>query len=234
MKKRGVDLKPCVNHPDRETSYVCMKHDIYMCEECMECRDPEIYCKFRSSCPIDFITRRKGNLDGDQKIKEAPMEIIEYRPIGIIHSPHKTPQGSPIQPTAAKGIEGKIEIFPEFAEGLEDLAGFSHIFLIYHFHLSKKFSLKVKPFLDDNQRGLFATRAPARPNPIGISVVRLVKIEKGHLDILNVDVVDGTPLLDIKPYVPAFDVHTVDKIGWIEDKTGKIKEAVDDGRFLRE
>ena len=162
------------------------------------------------------------------------MKIIEYRPIGIIHSPHKTPQGSPIQPTAAKGIEGKIEIFPEFAEGLEDLAGFSHIFIIYHFHLSKKFSLKVKPFLDDNQRGLFATRAPARPNPIGISIVRLVKIEKGHLDILNVDVVDGTPLLDIKPYVPAFDVHTVDKIGWIEDKTGKIKEAVDDGRFLRE
>ena len=161
------------------------------------------------------------------------MEIIEYRPIGIIHSPHKTPQGSPIQPTAARGIEGKIEILPEFAEGLEDLAGFSHIFIIYHCHLSKAYSLRVKPFLDDNQRGLFATRAPARPNSIGISVVRLVKIEKGHLDILNVDVVDGTPLLDIKPYVPAFDVHTVDKIGWIKDKTGKIKETVDDGRFLR-
>jgi len=161
------------------------------------------------------------------------MEIIAYRPIGIIHSPHKKPQGSPIQPTAARGIEGEIDIFPEFAEGLEDLAGFSHIFIIYHCHLSKAYSLKVKPFLDDNQRGLFATRAPARPNPIGISVVRIVKIEKGHLDILNVDVVDGTPLLDIKPYVPAFDVHTVDKIGWIEDKTGKIKETVDDGRFLR-
>ena len=210
-----------------------MKHDIYMCAECMECRDPEIYCKFRSSCPIHFITKRKGNLDGDEKMKEAPMEVIEYRPIGIIHSPHKKPQGSPIQPTAARGIEGEIDIFPEFAEGLEDLTGFSHIFIIYHCHLSKAYSLRVKPFLDNNQRGLFATRAPARPNPIGISVVRLVKIEKGHLDILNVDVVDGTPLLDIKPYVPAFDVHTVDKIGWIEDKTGKIKETVDDGRFLR-
>lgn len=161
------------------------------------------------------------------------MKIIEYSPIGIIYSPHKTPQGSPIQPTAAKGIEGKIEVFPEFAEGLEDLAGFSHIFIIYHCHLSRAYSLKVKPFLDDNQHGLFATRAPARPNSIGISVVRLVKVEKGHLDILNVDVVDGTPLLDIKPYVPAFDVHTVDRIGWIENKTGKIKEAVDDGRFLR-
>jgi len=88
--------------------------------------------------------------------------------------------------------------------------------------------------MDDTQRGLFATRAPARPNPIGISVVRLIKIEKENLDIQNVDVVDGTPLLDIKPYVPAFDVHPVDKIGWIEDKAGKIKEAVDDGRFIRE
>ena len=224
-----MKLKPCVNHPDRETSYVCMKHEIYMCEDCMECRDPDIYCKFRSSCPIHFITKRKGNLDE----KDIPMEIIEYRPIGIIHSPHKTPQGSPIQPTAARGIEGKIDIFPEFAEGLEDLAGFSHIFIVYHCHLSKAYSLKVKPFLDDNQRGLFATRAPARPNSIGISVVRLIKIEGENLFIQNIDVVDGTPLLDIKPYVPAFDVHPAEKIGWIEDKTGKIKEAVDDGRFLR-
>lgn len=162
------------------------------------------------------------------------MDIIKYRPIGIIHSPFKTPKGSPIQPSAAKSAGGKIEIFSEFAEGLQDLAGFSHIFLIYHFHLSKKFSLKVKPFLDDKQRGLFATRAPSRPNPIGISIVRLIKIESDNLHIQNVDVVDGTPLLDIKPYVPAFDVHPADKIGWIKDKTGKIKESVDDGRFFRD
>gem|GEM_PF-246509 len=224
-------MKPCINHLDRQTSYVCMKHDIYMCEDCLDCRDPEIYCKFRSACPIDFITRRKGDLDGDQKMKETPMKIIEYRPIGIIHSPHKAPQGSPIQSSAAEGIEGYLEIFPEFAEGLEDLAGFSHIFLIYHFHLSKKFSLKVKPFLDDNRRGLFATRAPSRPNPIGISVVRLVEIIERTLRIQNVDVVDGTPLLDIKPYVPAFDVHTVEKLGWIGEKTAKTKQVVDDGRF---
>ena len=223
-------MKPCVNHPDRETSYVCMKHEIYMCEDCMECRDPEIYCKFRSACPIHFITKRQGNLDEE----DIPMEIITYRPIGIIHSPHKTPQGSPIQPTAARGIEGKIEILPEFAEGLEDLAGFSHIFIIYHCHLSKAYSLRVKPFLDDSQRGLFATRAPARPNSIGISVVRLIKIEGESLYVQNIDVVDGTPLLDIKPYVPEFDVHPADKIGWIEDNTGKIKAAVDDGRFSRE
>ena len=162
------------------------------------------------------------------------MEIIEYRPIGIIHSPHKKPQGSPIQPTAARGIEGEIEIFPEFAEGLEDLAGFSHIFLIYHFHLSKKFSLRVKPFLDDNQRGLFATRAPSRPNPSGISVVRLVAIIESTLRIQNVDVVDGTPLLDIKPYVPAFDVHPVEKFGWLGKKSRKVEDAVDDGRFTED
>ena len=162
------------------------------------------------------------------------MESIEYRTIGIIHSPFKTPKGSPIQPAAAKGIEGKIEIFAEFAEGLQDLAGFSHIFAIYHCHLSKKFSLTVKPFLDDREHGVFATRAPSRPNPIGISVVKLTKIESSNLYVQNVDVIDGTPLLDIKPYVPAFDVHTVDKIGWIEDKTGKIEEVVDDGRFNRD
>jgi tRNA-Thr(GGU) m(6)t(6)A37 methyltransferase TsaA len=160
------------------------------------------------------------------------MKTIAYRPIGIIHSPFKTPTGSPIQPSAAEGTEARIEIFAEFAEGLQDLAGFSHIFLIYHFHLSKRFALKLKPFLDDQQRGLFATRAPSRPNPIGISVVRLMKIESPNLYIQNVDVIDGTPLLDIKPYVPAFDVHPADKIGWIENKTSKIKEATDDGRFI--
>ena len=127
------------------------------------------------------------------------MITIEYRPIGIIHSPYKSPKGSPIQPSAAEGIEGHIEVFPEFAEGLEDLAGFSHIFLIYHFHLCKKFSLKVKPFLDDTRRGLFATRAPSRPNPIGISVVRLVEIRDTTLRIQDLDVLDGTPFWILNP-----------------------------------
>lgn len=159
------------------------------------------------------------------------MATIAYRPIGIIHSPFKTPRGSPIQPSAAEGAEGRVEIYSEFIEGLEDLAGFSHIFLIYHLHLSKKFALRVKPFLDDRQRGLFATRAPSRPNPIGISVVRLIKIDGHKLHVQNLDVVDGTPLLDIKPYVPAFDVHPAEKIGWIKDKITKIKDTADDGRF---
>jgi tRNA-Thr(GGU) m(6)t(6)A37 methyltransferase TsaA len=159
------------------------------------------------------------------------MDEFQYRPIGIIHSPHKTPEGTPIQPTGARDVEGSIEVFPEYAAGLADLAGFSHIILLYHFHLSKKFSLKVKPFLDNQKRGLFATRAPSRPNPIGLSVVRLMGITEGNLRVQDVDVIDGTPLLDIKPYVPEFDVREVDQIGWIEKNTRKIKDTVDDGRF---
>jgi len=159
------------------------------------------------------------------------MDEFEYRPIGIIHSPHKTPEGTPIQPTGARDVEGSIEVFPEYAAGLADLAGFSHIILLYHFHLSKKFSLKVKPFLDNQKRGLFATRAPSRPNPIGLSVVRLMGITERNLRVQDIDVIDGTPLLDIKPYVPEFDVREVDQIGWIGLKTGKIEGVIDDGRF---
>ena len=159
------------------------------------------------------------------------MTLIRYRPIGIIHSPFKTPEGTPIQPTGAKDVEGSIEIFPEYTAGLDDLTGFSHIFLIYHFHLSKKFSLKVTPFLDNRQRGLFATRAPSRPNPIGLSVVRLVDITDGTLMVKDIDVVNGTPLLDVKPYVPGFDVRKVDRIGWIGQRSREIEGTVDDGRF---
>lgn len=159
------------------------------------------------------------------------MHKIEYSPIGIIHSPFKSPEGTPIQPSAAKGVRGEVDVYSEFAEGLEDLAGFSHIILLYHFHLSKKYNLKVKPFLDDEHHGLFATRAPARPNPIGLSVVRLTKIDNATLHVQDIDIIDKTPLLDIKPYVPEFDVRAVDKIGWLEKKTKEIKKAADDGRF---
>jgi len=159
------------------------------------------------------------------------MDPIQYRPIGIIHTPHQTTEGTPIQPTGARGVEGSIEIFPEYTPGLMDLSGFSHIFILYHFHLAKKYNLAVKPFLDDQKRGLFATRAPARPNPIGLSVVRLIDITNANLLVRDIDVVDGTPLLDIKPYVPEFDVRAVDRIGWLGKKTGKVEGVVDDGRF---
>lgn len=156
---------------------------------------------------------------------------IKYKPIGIIHSPFKDPKGVPIQPTAAIGIEGTIEVFPEYVDGLGDLEGFSHIILIYHFHLAKKASLKVKPYMDDRVHGVFATRSPSRPNPIGISVVSLVKIVGNTLYIKDVDILDGTPLLDIKPYVPEFDIRAVYRIGWLEENVKKLPTSKDDGRF---
>lgn len=157
---------------------------------------------------------------------------IIYRPIGTIHSPFKEAKKMPIQPAASKGIEGTIDINPEFENGLKDLDGFSHIILLYHFHLSMGFSLEVIPFLDDKLRGVFATRAPRRPNAIGLSIVRLVDIEKNRLYIQNVDVVDGTPLLDIKPYVPEFDDQKAEKIGWLSDKIDKMCEIKADERFI--
>lgn len=160
------------------------------------------------------------------------MNGIRYKPIGIIHSPFKEPHGTPIQPTAAWDTEGTVEIFPEYVEGLKDIEGFSHIILVYLFHLSKGYTLKVKPYMDDQLRGVFATRAPARPNPIGISIVRLVKVKGEKLYIRDVDIVDGTPLLDIKPYVPEFDVRKVDKTGWLTNNVHKLRKAKDDGRFI--
>jgi len=159
------------------------------------------------------------------------MREIIYRPIGIIHTPFKEAKKMPIQPAAANGIEGTIDIKPEFENGIKDLDGFSHIILLYHFHLSRGFSLEVVPFLDDKMRGVFATRAPRRPNAIGLSIVRLVGIEENRLYIQNVDVVNETPLLDIKPYVPEFDDQKAERIGWLSDKIGKMREIKADERF---
>ena len=158
-------------------------------------------------------------------------QVIIYKPIGIIRTPFKEPKGVPIQPSAAKGIKGRVEIFPEYSLGLKDIEGFSHIILIYHFHLANPGKLIVKPFLDNEEHGVFATRAPSRPNPIGISVVRLLHVENNILYVEDVDIVDGTPLLDIKPYVPEFDVRRVERIGWLEGKINKLQEIRDNGRF---
>lgn len=159
------------------------------------------------------------------------MTDIIFTPIGTILTPFQEPRGTPIQPRAARGVAGTVALFPEFAAGLQDLDGFSHIFLIYHFHLSKAFSLKVKPFLDDEKRGVFATRAPARPNPIGVSLVRLAKVEGDNLQVLDVDMVNGTPLLDIKPFVPEFDVGPQARVGWLGQHLEKLRNTRDDGRF---
>ena len=161
------------------------------------------------------------------------MKNIKFKPIGKIYSPFKEPLGVPIQPSGAKGIEGSVEVFAEFLEGLKDIDGFSHIILIYYFHLSKKSSLLVTPFLDKEVHGVFATRASARPNPIGFSVVKLEKVEGNLLLIKDVDIVDGTPLLDIKPCVPQFDFSKVTKTGWLESTVQDIAETKDDGRFAK-
>ncbi len=158
-------------------------------------------------------------------------EKIVYEPIGVIHTPFREPVGTPIQPRAARGIRGYIEVFPEYAEGLSDLEGFSHVILLYHFHRAGPMRLKVRPFMDTEERGVFATRAPARPNPIGISVVRLLGIEGNVLRVSDVDILDGTPLLDIKPYVPEFDAPEDVRLGWLETRIGRLPGTRDDGRF---
>lgn len=158
-------------------------------------------------------------------------DLIGFVPIGTIHSPFKDPVGVPIQPRAATGVKGKIVLDPIYKDGLKDLEGFSHLILIYHFHKSEKGDLLVKPFLDDELRGLFATRAPRRPNNIGLSVVKLVGIKDTILEVENLDVLDGTPLLDIKPYIPDFD-HVEDlRMGWYEKQRNKISDKKADDRF---
>lgn len=144
------------------------------------------------------------------------LEIRIY-PIGIIHSPLKAEEEVPIQP-AFSDVEGEVEVFEEYVEGLKDLEEFSHIILIYYFHGTRGMKMLVKPFLDNEYRGVFATRSTHRPNPIGISVVRLLKVEGNRLKVRGIDVIDGTPLLDIKPYIPEFDSVAEARRGWLEGK----------------
>ncbi|HID51933.1 MAG TPA: tRNA (N6-threonylcarbamoyladenosine(37)-N6)-methyltransferase TrmO [Anaerolineae bacterium] len=157
--------------------------------------------------------------------------MIELKPIGIIHTPFTRPDGTPIQPAGAAGVHGTVEVFEEYHAGLKDLGDFSHIILLYHFHRSQGFNLQVVPFMDTQPRGLFATRAPKRPNPVGLSIVQLDRIEGGILHIQNVDILDGTPLLDIKPYVPEFDSYEEVRTGWLEQARKTIKTRQADERF---
>jgi tRNA-Thr(GGU) m(6)t(6)A37 methyltransferase TsaA len=155
----------------------------------------------------------------------------QYAAIGTIHSPFLSREGAPIQPQGAKGVRGRVEVLPEYQQGLRDLDGFSHVLLLYHFHLSQGFDLEVVPFLDDQSHGVFATRAPKRPNPIGISLVRLLSVDGATLEVEDVDVLDGTPLLDIKPFVPEFDTQQTVRTGWLAGKAAAATAAKADGRF---
>jgi tRNA (adenine37-N6)-methyltransferase len=149
--------------------------------------------------------------------RNSTMEIIMH-PIGVIHSPFTDKDQTPIQASRSQAV-GLVEIYLEFAEGLQDLEGFSHIILLYTFHRSSGYSLRVKPFLDDQEHGVFATRYPYRPNPIGLSVVKLLFLQDRKLTVEGVDVLDETPLLDIKPFVPEFDLRTSTQTGWYETRS---------------
>lgn len=154
---------------------------------------------------------------------------MNLRQIGVIHSPHQEAAGTPVQSALAAGVKGTAEIFPEYAAGLRDLDGFERMWLVYWFDRAKSAELVVTPYLDTTPRGLFATRAPCRPNPIGLSAVRLLRIVGSVLQVEGLDILDNTPLLDIKPYIPAFDAFEAKRIGWCGNAKGGSVAA--DGRF---
>ncbi len=157
-------------------------------------------------------------------------EKIIFHPIGVIHSPHKIISKTPVQPVFCNDIEGTVVLDAEYADGLKDLQDFSHIYLFYYFHQSQKTCLCLKPYLSNQERGIFATRAPHRPNKLGMSLVRLVKIKDNILYVKNIDILDGTPLLDIKPYIKRFDSREGVSSGWQDN----ISDNVAFGRGLRD
>lgn len=157
---------------------------------------------------------------------------MQLKQIGVIHTPFTDPKGMPIQPAGAREVIGTVEILPEFAAGLQDLEGFSHIFLIYHFHRASRTELCVTPFLDSHQHGVFATRSPLRPNHIGLSLVELLAVEGNRLTVKGIDVLDGTPLLDLKPYIEAFDRVSVSLSGWFNCSAEELKNKRSDERFV--
>jgi tRNA (adenine37-N6)-methyltransferase len=143
------------------------------------------------------------------------------RPIGVVHSPFPTAGGTPVQPAwAGPEAVGAIEVYAEFAAGLDDLEGFERIWVVSWFHRAGAVRLRVIPYLDREEKGLFATRAPSRPNPIGISAVRLLRREGRVLHVAEIDLIDGTPVLDLKPYSAAFDSYPGGREGWLEGRSG--------------
>ncbi|MEF8808156.1 tRNA (N6-threonylcarbamoyladenosine(37)-N6)-methyltransferase TrmO [Natronomonas sp.] len=158
---------------------------------------------------------------------------LGYEPIGVIRTAFESPEGMPIQPVGDAAVEGTVELEEAYADGLRDLDGFTHCILLYHFHASDDAaSMEVEPFLNDEKRGVFATRAPQRPNPIGLSVVEIESITDETVTVNGIDVVDQTPLLDIKPFVPEFDVPADVDTGWLTASESTIHSKEADERFL--
>jgi len=158
------------------------------------------------------------------------MQPITYTPIGIVRSPFATLPGMPIQTVAAQGVAATVELDPSYAAGLRDIEGFSHLLIISHLHLMQGYALEVTPFMDTQTHGVFATRSPRRPNPIGLSIVRLIRVEGATLHIEEVDLLDGTPVLDIKPYVPQFDDRATERTGWFATNVHKVYATRADDR----
>ena len=159
------------------------------------------------------------------------LDAVTLTPIGVVRTPFATHAGMPIQTVAARGVRGRIELEPAFAAGLADLDGFTHLHLITHLHRTGAASLRVTPYLDTTERGVFATRSPKRPNAIGLSLVRLVRIDGPVLHVEELDLLDGTPLLDIKPYVPPFDERAGARYGWFEQRAQDVHTVRADARF---
>jgi tRNA-Thr(GGU) m(6)t(6)A37 methyltransferase TsaA len=186
---------------------------------------------YENTGPADLLLISLNVPAPPQEAGRLPDTEVTYRPIGVIHSPFHNPRDMPIQPTGAASAEGTAEVWPEFAAGLQDLEGFSHVILIYHFHQAGPARMTVTPFLDVEPHGVFATRAPIRPNPIGLSIVRLLDLAGNVLRLGDVDVLDGTPLLDIKPYVADFDRPRRSRTGWLERAHGQVRTKRSDDRF---
>jgi tRNA-Thr(GGU) m(6)t(6)A37 methyltransferase TsaA len=156
---------------------------------------------------------------------------VSIDPIGIIRSPFTTRENMPIQPKGAAGAVGTLELLPEYADGLADLDGFSHIYVLYHFHRADATELTVTPFMDTVPRGVFATRAPVRPSRLGLSIVELLSVDGHRVEVRNIDVLDGTPLLDIKPYIAAFDQPGPTRSGWMQATDDAVRRRRSDERF---
>jgi tRNA-Thr(GGU) m(6)t(6)A37 methyltransferase TsaA len=156
------------------------------------------------------------------------VEKITFKPIGIIYTPYSKKEGTPIQGCFAPGNKGFIELYPEYEDGLQDIQGFSHLILLYYFHKAEGCSLLTKPFLDEDEKGIFAIRHFNRPNPLSLSVVKLIRVRDNILDIESVDMLDGTPLLDLKPYVPQFDIKEDAKDGWYHNASERSKYTVEE------
>lgn len=162
------------------------------------------------------------------------METVTFEPIGTIYSPFTELTGMPIQPAGAKDVEGYIEVREDLQDGLDDVQDFSHIYLFYYFHKNEGYSLKVTPFMDTQLRGVFSTRAPRRPNMLGCSIVEITKVEGNRVYVKGLDILNGTPLLDMKPYVEKFDSLSGTRSGWLTKNANKSEVLRSDNRFVNE